>query len=252
MQMLYNGKIELYYLTTGYRTFASMLPSLDGAGFTTVVTNLLHAIIEVKNNGFLSYQNIDISFDKIYVDPSNFSVGLIYVPINVRAHKDFASFETEVRTSLGRLINSLPSLQSQKISRLYLDLSNGTLTLEALVSRSMAVSSGPSKEHSGAQNSVLTLVAMDAPQPLELLVNKDEYVIGKSELEVDGVISFNNAISRFHCKLIRSNGSFLLEDLESLNGTYVNKVRLQPHAPVAVTNGDIVQLANSKFQVRIM
>jgi len=39
--------------------------------------------------------------------------------------------------------------------------------------------------------------------------------------------------------------------LQSANGTYVNKIRLQPNKPCAINNGDIIRLANSDFQVVI-
>lgn len=36
------------------------------------------AIMEVRNNGFLQTQNIDISWDKIFVDPNTFTVKLLW------------------------------------------------------------------------------------------------------------------------------------------------------------------------------
>ncbi|WP_428909708.1 FHA domain-containing protein [Niallia sp. Krafla_26] len=265
MQMLYNGKIELYYLTSEHRTFTSMLPELDGNGFMTVVANLLNAIIEVKNNGFLSYQKIDISLDKIFIHPSNLSVGLIYVPINVRVLKDFSAFETELRTNLVKLINSLPSLNSQRISDFYVELSNGRLSLEELASKITGISPNLKREAGSTRNSPnlkreagtardsgMTLEALNAPVALKLNVNKDSYVIGKNHSEVDGVISFNSAISRAHCKITRINGNYWLEDLGSTNGTYINKVRLQPNKSRPIKNGDRIQLANIDFHVRVL
>lgn len=250
MQMWYNGKIELYYLTSGYRTFTSMLSTLDGNGFMTVVANLLNAIIEVKNNGFLSYQKIDISLDKIFIHPSNLSVGLVYVPTKSRVLKDFSAFETELRTNLVKLINSLPTLNSQKISDFYVELSNGSLPLEGLVSKITGIAPNPNIGEN--RNSAMVLEALNAPVSLKLMVDKDQYVIGKNHSEVDGVITFNNAISRMHCKITRINGNYWLEDLGSTNGTYLRKVRLQPNKPTPIKNGDIIQLANNDFQVRML
>lgn len=252
MQMLYNGKIELYYLTSGYRSFASMLPSLDGNGFMTIMGNLLNTIIEVKNNGFLSYEKIEISPDKIFIHPSNLSVGLIYVPIQMRGFKDILSFETDLRTNLIRLIDGLPSLRSRRINEFYQDLSNGTLTLEALANKIMGISVIPNDCCNETGLSVMSLVALNAPAPFDLTINKEEFLIGKSRSKADGLISFNKAISRAHCKILRTNGSYFLIDLKSTNGTYLNGVRLQPHKPVPVKNGDIIRLANLDFRVRIL
>ncbi|GGA79783.1 FHA domain-containing protein [Ornithinibacillus halotolerans] len=251
MQMLYNGKIELYYLTSEYRTLSSMLPTLDGNSFKTIMVNLLNAIIEVKNNGFLSYQKIDISFDHIFVNPSNFSVGLIYVPIHIRELKDFSTFETELRTSLVKLINTVPTLSSQRTSDFYTGLSNGTLPLEALVSKMMGSNSTITKEGYNS-STLLVLEALNTPEHLELTVDKEQYIIGKSSIEADGVISFNSAVSRTHCKISQTSSGYMLEDLQSTNGTYLNKVRLHAFHPVGLRNGDIIRIANTDFQVRLM
>lgn len=44
---------------------------------------------------------------------------------------------------------------------------------------------------------------------------------------------------------------YTITDLQSANGTYVNKIRLQPNQPYPINNGDIIRLANSDFQVSI-
>ena len=92
MKMMYNGKVQLYYLTNGLKTFASMIPSLDAEGFMTVIANLFSDIIDVKHNGFLSCQNIDIAFERIYVDSLTFYVSLVYLPLSKRLYPDSPSF----------------------------------------------------------------------------------------------------------------------------------------------------------------
>ena len=44
---------------------------------------------------------------------------------------------------------------------------------------------------------------------------------------------------------------YMITDLKSANGTYVNRVRLTPEQPHQIKNGDIIRLANSDFQVVI-
>lgn len=66
MKMMYNGKVQLYYLTKGLKSFSSMISSMDSENFLTIVANILSDIIDVKHNGFLSCQNIDIAFEHIF------------------------------------------------------------------------------------------------------------------------------------------------------------------------------------------
>ena len=133
MKIMYNGKVQLYYLTKGLKTFASMLPTLDSESFLTIVANLLSDIIDVKLNGFLSCQNIDIAFERIYVDPATYKVSLVYLPLSKRIFDDNSSFENEVRTGLVKLISGISTLSSPKTTQFSADLSNGTLSIEDLL-----------------------------------------------------------------------------------------------------------------------
>lgn len=255
MKMMYNGKVQLYYITQSLKTFSSMIPSLDTESFLTIVSNLFSDIIEVKHNGFLSCQNIDISFEHIYVDPTTYKVSLVYLPLSKKVYNDPSSFENEVRTALVKLISCIPNLSSAKTMQLSADLSNGTLTMENLYSRikgGKVINPVPvSSEGKGtsAEPSTLRIVAMNAPMRIEIVVTKDEFVIGKKAELCDGVIGFNKMISRSHCKICRRGSQYTVTDLQSANGTFVNKVRLQPNQPHPIRNGDIIRLANSDFQV---
>ena len=207
MKLLYNGKVQLYYLTDGYKSLTSMLPSLDAENFLTIVSNLFADIIAVKNNGFLSCQNIDVSSEHIFIDPSTYKISLVYLPIGKRLFYDVSAFENELRTSLIKFIQGIPSLSSPK--------------------------------------------TMHAPVPFEITITKDEFTLGRKQGLVDGVISFNRMIGRSHCRITRQGNQFAIIDLSSTNGTYVNRVRLQPEQPCPIKNGDMIRLANSEFQVII-
>lgn len=100
-------------------------------------------------------------------------------------------------------------------------------------------------------NISMKLVATNAPVPFEITITKDEFTLGRKQGLVDGVISFNRMIGRSHCRITRQGNQFAIIDLSSTNGTYVNRVRLQPEQPCPIKNGDMIRLANSEFQVII-
>ena len=256
MKMLFNGKVQLYYLTEGYKPLSSLLPRIDAENFMVIVSNILADVLDVKSNGFLSCANIDISFEKIFVDPNTYKVRLVYLPLKNRLYDDVSAFENDLRTSLVKIISGISTLSSSKTIQLSAYLQDGTLSMESLYSK---VKGGSITDYcEDKKTSVKTksaarmrIVALNAPMRVEIEITKDEFTLGKKQGVVDGVISFNKMISRSHCKVIRSGNQYAIVDLQSQNGTFVNKVRLQPNRPCSIKNGDIVRMANSDFQAII-
>ncbi len=74
--------------------------------------------------------------------------------------------------------------------------------------------------------------------PLE----SDVLTIGRSphsDLFLDDV-----TVSRHHARIIRDDEGYLVEDLNSLNGTYVNRKRIERHR---LTDGDELQIGKFKL-----
>lgn len=49
-------------------------------------------------------------------------------------------------------------------------------------------------------------------------------------------------VSRQHAALMITDEECTLEDLNSMNGTWVNENRLEPHHPVRIQDGDLIRL----------
>ena len=139
MKLKYNGKIEMFYLTDDYRPLSSMLNGIQADTLITVILNVFAAIIEVQNNGFLSCLNIDMTWDKIFVNSSTLKVRLVYVPINNRKGNSYAEFESELRSDLIKLITRVVQNTTPRLDQMLLDLSNGTLTIIDLYNKSKEV-----------------------------------------------------------------------------------------------------------------
>lgn len=91
--LTHNGKDKLVYDISKYKTLISLATTFDSVAFLSVFINLLDSLINAKNNGFMQYDNIDLTYENIYVDCNNFKVYLIYIPINVgMVNNDVAYF----------------------------------------------------------------------------------------------------------------------------------------------------------------
>jgi hypothetical protein len=58
-------------------------------------------------------------------------------------------------------------------------------------------------------------------------------------------------VSRRHCKIHQGDSDYLVEDVGSANGTFLNKQRLTPYLPHALKDRDRLQLGRIKLQVII-
>ncbi len=391
-----NGNIKLVYDISGFKALNSLMPALTPEGFLTVLTNLIHTVFEVKNNGFMQCENINLSFDKVFVDCNNYRVFLIYLPINTQTSQNsFSLFETQMKNNIIAAISAYPNVLNPFVSTVQNNLRNDAVSLEALA-ESIRTQSGagnssfqapaaanikpkfepapqsgagaaqypvnyaqnssnpqllqvhhqyvnnqyvnqayppvprtknktavkaaiigaiqivsigleaavlfalplaeivkyalsgaiafvdilasvlvgflpfPSKNNTVQYNvnfqpeleggatellddiftPSLILSGVKTPQKVEIVLNKPEFTVGKNRDSVDGVISFNQAISRVHCKFICVENRYFIVDIGSSNGTFVNGARVAVNTQVPVKAGDRIKLANSEFVLR--
>ena len=80
--------------------------------------------------------------------------------------------------------------------------------------------------------------------------NGDETTIGRAD-PVTGIlpdidltpVDVNRSVSRRHAKIIRSGDNYhMLEEVGTVNGTYVNDQRIPTGVPVTMHNGDLVKI----------
>ena len=77
----------------------------------------------------------------------------------------------------------------------------------------------------------------------------ENLLIGKYKEKVDLYLA-DESVSRMHARLLRDSGDFYLEDENSTNGTYCNKVRLQPYERKKLEIGDEIQVGNITLYFR--
>ena len=259
MKMQLNGRIQLYYLTKAYKPLNAIRNNLNADSMLLVVKGFLSGVLEVKNNGFLSMRNLDISLDKVFVNPNTFKIGLIYIPVSRHLFEDDAEFEKTFRSVLAGFIEANRFALNDKTYQISQDLKNTSLELDNILKRVESgiedirtVNQGLKTNAQVKPNNSLSmrLVAINVPSVFELKIGERDFVIGKKETN-DGVVLFSKTISRVHCKVTFKDGLYYITDLNSTNGTFVNAKRVLPDQPAVLNNGDIVRLADLGFRVII-
>jgi len=91
------------------------------------------------------------------------------------------------------------------------------------------------------------------------LPDKEEIIIGREDPvgaifpDIDTTIygGEEEGVSRKHVKISHVDDEYFVEDLNSVNSTFLNKSKLEPESPVQLNNGDELMLGRLKFNVTL-
>lgn len=263
-KLRFNGKIKLVYFTKGCPTLASYAATVNAADLRKTLAQIVDSVLEIRNNGFLAVRNLLLGLDDVFVDVDRGAPKFVYLPVNVavsgqndlqacqRLYELCAeaaasascagSFLEEVRHASGYLSGDLLALR------------------EALRQGSCAGSGQESERHPTAQPvSVASkapagpryhLVATDPYRATVLQIPDGQTILGKSPTKANCVISSSAAVSRAHCRLtVDREGNLSVTDLNSVNGTFANGVRVEPGSEARLSEGSILRLADVEFRV---
>lgn len=233
----------------------SELENLDATMAIAIARSFVDAAEQLWSAEFLNLDNIRVSAERVFVDTRTSSCYFLFLPINnASAGKGRGQFEANVMTLLRSFVSRQLAGGDARVRELASFLADGTsgilqtkrwLASTARESRSVLIDSGGFTGSHG-----LRLVGVGTPVPVDIAITKPDFIFGKNVNGVDGTITFNNAISRVHCKVTQSGGNIYISDLGSSNGTYVNGQRLRDGRPCLIHPGDRVRLANSDFELR--
>lgn len=95
-----------------------------------------------------------------------------------------------------------------------------------------------------------TLELVQSGSNRRIVVDKNDYVIGKSMQKADFVLE-NPAVSREHVRIVTRENRFYVIDLKSLNGTRLNSTRLNTNTEYELKDGDEISISNEQFIVVI-
>ncbi len=239
IRTLIDGRSALYYLTDEYRPVLSIASKIGNAGIISVIRSIIESASKLKSNGFLTCKNADASTEHIYVMKNTYKTAFLYLPVRETLYEDEAEFEKELRKTLVGLAKSANEKDEECITEIIRNLEDGTIPLGDVLSAQKMIENN---------KKAIWLEGLDNAQGTVIDITKDEFIIGKWADVADGVISFNEMVSRIHCKINIKDGKYSVTDLKSANGTFVNGIRLMANKPFPIKKGDIIRLADSRYR----
>lgn len=89
------------------------------------------------------------------------------------------------------------------------------------------------------------------------LPDKEEVILGREDpvsavfpdIELTAYGAEEDGVSRKHARITHQGDDYFIEDLHSVNLTFVNKEKLEPDTPIPISDGDELMLGRLKFNV---
>jgi DNA-binding response OmpR family regulator/pSer/pThr/pTyr-binding forkhead associated (FHA) protein len=111
-----------------------------------------------------------------------------------------------------------------------------------------------SVEPESRQNAIVLFVAGHNAEPITLKI-REPISFGRSipnsrpgqHVDLSRYNAVENGVSREHMRLLFRHGHFYVEDNDSVNGTYVNGVPLDPHKLTQLNNADEIRLGQLRL-----
>jgi hypothetical protein len=133
-KVLQNGKIKLVYDIEGLKSLQTVIPVLTSSMFLTIIYNHIDVFKEIRHNGFIHCENVCVSPDRIYIDPGNLRVFLLYLPLNTQTSPDsILIFENRIKKVILDLLFYNPHINNNETQEIRKEIfSNKDTALESL------------------------------------------------------------------------------------------------------------------------
>lgn len=248
-KLTYNGKIKLVFMTQRYQNIEDLIKISDGDGLQKICAHYIKSILSIEKNGFLDLSCISRSLEHIWVDKVSCQVRFVYYPLKSRRNcGNRKKVEYELRNLLVNLLKELHKEEIPWLLEFEKEMADDSISLTD-IQNVFGVEQENTLLHLNTSDDVMWSLE-EIGGDLKIMIDKDEFLIGKSIEKADGIIQGNPAISRVHCRIIREDAISYIEDMASSNGTFVDGRRLFPNQKECLKDGMTIKMADMKFKLR--
>lgn len=93
------------------------------------------------------------------------------------------------------------------------------------------------------------LLFTPAKHKMLLVGRRDPNARARPHIDLEDYDGYRYGVSRKHCVILFQDRSLVVQDYGSANGTFLNGVRLPPHNPHTVSDGDEIRLGNLSIRL---
>lgn len=263
-KLRFNGKIKLVYFTKGCPSLSAYLATVDASALRKTLGQIVDSVLEIQNNGFLAVRNLVLGLNDVFVDADRGAPKLVYLPVNVavsgqndlQACQHLYELCAEAAEAAQRAGSSLEELRHVPGY-----MSGDLHALREALKQTPRVGLEKEPDHNEPGHAApafrkteagprYNLTATGPYRATVLQIGDGQTILGKSPTKANCVISSSAAVSRAHCRLtVDDEGNLSVADLNSVNGTFVNGVRVEPGYEARLSEGCTLRLADVEFRV---
>ena len=90
------------------------------------------------------------------------------------------------------------------------------------------------------------------PEKEEILVGREDPVEAVfPDIDTTPYNGEEDGVSRKHARIFQQGDAYYIEDLNSVNSTFLNKTKLEPRTPSPLIDGDELMLGRLKFRISL-
>lgn len=265
-----NGCDRLLYDLQGLKPIQESLPVLKQQEIITLLKSFIHLIKELDESDFIDIHAVDVYRERIFYDTASKKLRCVVLPVNTNYHiHDGMEWQEKYRNTLILFCNYIFRMRPTDYNYFYYFIMDSSRTdieiTNYLIEYNFeGADIRDEKNHFtekhvantvGAEekinNKVLTLEHNREGENYTFRICQQEYTIGKSAKYANGVINCSSSVSRKHCLIRRVGDGFTIEDLGSMNGTWINGYKLETAKSYTIQDGDMIQLADVVLIARI-
>ena len=244
-------------LTRDYSPLRELIPFLAPVKVIKVVYELFLGIKGIEESNLLKRECLWCKYEYLFYDEKTESLKYIILPVSEEIEfEDNLNFTERLLESVAFMASYLPFEYEKQVVELARDYTEGKKESEEIIKNlnSMILKEDATTPpyYTNVIKRHLSLNYLEADEIKEYIMAKTEILIGKGKENVDLAFEESKAISRLHCKIIKQNENFFVQDLDSLNYTLVNGEFVPPFELMELENRDLITLGDIELRVNII
>lgn len=252
----YHG-IERYIVDTqNYIPLEQALTDFTEQDMIDLLYTMVYMVQRVEGNGLLIKECLWYHFEHIYYDMQAKRPKFIIFPVcGEIEYDDTGDWKARFEKSVTQIAQRLSEKKCGAVIDIMKSFIDENMDCEKAMEQLNALGSGKSEnlveKILPLVDTKLILLYCGKEENIQFEIEEEEFLIGKNAKAVDGVLSISKLVSRVHCRIMKKNRKFFVQDMNSVNHTFVNGEYIPAYEVMELCDGDVLTLADVDLRVHV-